>query len=90
MEIWFSGERVIKIEIIFYSSGGWESDGPRRVTGGDGIDSILQFRLEMGDDGTNHCRKMKRMQRTHLGAIRRKRDTARWHDTVDRRRGCIR
>jgi hypothetical protein len=50
---------VIKIEIIFYSSGGWESDGPGRVTGGDGIDSILQFRLEMGDDGMNHCRKMK-------------------------------
>jgi hypothetical protein len=59
MEIWFSGGRVIKIEIIFYSNGGWESDDPGRVTGGDGIDSILQFRLEMGDDGMNHCRKMK-------------------------------
>jgi hypothetical protein len=30
----------------------WESDGPGRVVGGGGANSILQFQLERGDDET--------------------------------------
>jgi hypothetical protein len=43
----------------FYNSGGWESGCPRRVAGGGGADSMLQFWFERGDDGTKHYRKMK-------------------------------
>jgi hypothetical protein len=32
------------------------------VAGGDGMDSILRFRLKRGGDGMKHCRKMKRRQ----------------------------
>jgi hypothetical protein len=45
-------ERVTKIDMTFYSSGGWETDDPRKVTGGDGADSMLRFRIEMGGDET--------------------------------------
>jgi hypothetical protein len=50
-------ERVVKVEIevIFYNSGGSESDGLRRVAGGGGVDSMPQFRLKRGDDGMKHC-----------------------------------
>jgi hypothetical protein len=56
--------RVMKVgvEVIFYNSGGSESDGLRRVARGGGVDSMPQFRLKRGDDGMKRCRKMKRMQ----------------------------
>jgi hypothetical protein len=50
-------------------------------------DSMLQFRLEMGSDGTKHCRKMKRSQRAYLGSMAKKCDTVQWHDDINRRRG---
>jgi hypothetical protein len=81
--------RVIKIEMIFYSIGGWESGGTVRVACDGGADSMLQFWLKRGGDGTKHCRKMKRRQRAHLGSMGRKRDTVRWHDNIGRRRGGI-
>jgi hypothetical protein len=37
-----------------------------------------------------HCRKMKRMQRARLGSMGRKRDTARRHSDVVRRRSGTR
>jgi hypothetical protein len=40
-------EKVIKIEMIFDNSGGWESDGPRRVASAGGADSMLQYRLQV-------------------------------------------
>jgi hypothetical protein len=52
-----------------------------------GVDLMLQFRLERGDDMMKHCRKMKRRHRAHLDLMRRKRDTVRRYDDVDRRRG---
>jgi hypothetical protein len=48
---------------------------------------MLQFWLERGDDETKRWQKMKRRQRTHLGSIVRKRDTAWQRDNVARRRG---
>jgi hypothetical protein len=53
----------------------------KRVAGGGGTDSMLQFWLERGGDG------MKQMQRARLGSMRRKCDTTQRHDNVDRRRG---
>jgi hypothetical protein len=53
-------ERVTKINITFYSSEGWESDGPRRVI--DGGDSMLWFRLKRRSNKTKHCPKIKRRQ----------------------------
>jgi hypothetical protein len=47
--------RVIKVEMIFYSSGGWESDDLGRVAGGGGADSILRFWLERGGNGMKRC-----------------------------------
>jgi hypothetical protein len=35
--------RVVKIEMTFYSSGGWKSSGPRRVAGDGGKNSMLWF-----------------------------------------------
>jgi hypothetical protein len=64
------------LKCLFYSSGGCESGYPRRVTGGDGADSMLQFWLNRGADGTKHCRKMKRRQRAHIGSMGRKRNMA--------------
>jgi hypothetical protein len=43
----------------FYSNGGWESDDPGRVACGGGVNSMLQFWLERGDDGIKRCRTMK-------------------------------
>jgi hypothetical protein len=34
-----------------------------------------------------HCRKMKRMQQTHLGSIERKRDTSQQCDDIGQRKG---
>jgi hypothetical protein len=34
-------KRVIKIEMIFYSSGGWESNGMGRIAYNGGADSML-------------------------------------------------
>jgi hypothetical protein len=57
------------------------------VADGGGVDSILRFQLKMGGDGTKCCRKMRWRQRACLGYIERKRDTTRWRDNVDWRRG---
>jgi hypothetical protein len=59
------------------------------VSGSGGVDSMLQFRLERGDDGMKHYRKMKRRHRAHLGSIGRKRDgvvTSVGGETTSRRR----
>jgi hypothetical protein len=37
---------MAKIEMTFYSSTRWESDGPRRVADVNGADSMLRFWLE--------------------------------------------
>jgi hypothetical protein len=39
----------------FYSSGGWESVGPRRVTCCGGAYLMLRFRLEREDDEMKRC-----------------------------------
>jgi hypothetical protein len=52
-------ERVVKIVMTFYNSGGWESGTPRRVADNSGTYSMLQFWLERGGDMTKRCRKMK-------------------------------
>jgi hypothetical protein len=54
--------RVVKIEMFFYSSGGWELSSLGRVTSGGGVDLLLLFRLERGDDGMKRCQKIKRRQ----------------------------
>jgi hypothetical protein len=64
---------------------GVEQSG-RVVCGGD-ADSMLQFRLETGDDGTKRCQKMKRGQRARLGSMGRKHDMTQQHDNIGRRRG---
>jgi hypothetical protein len=62
--------------MTYYSSGGWESGGSRRVAGCGGADSIFQFQLERGSDETKHCRKMQQRQRARLGSMGKKRDMA--------------
>jgi hypothetical protein len=57
------------------------------VIGGSGVDSMLQFRLEMRSDGMNHCRKMKQIHQAHLGSMGRKHDTIRWCGNIGQRRG---
>jgi hypothetical protein len=57
------------------------------VVGGDGVDSMLRFRLEREVDEMKHCRKMKQRQRAYFGSIRRKCDMVRWRGDVDWRRG---
>jgi hypothetical protein len=37
-------------------------------------------------DGMKHCRKMKRMQQTHLDSIERKRDTSQQCDDIGQRK----
>jgi hypothetical protein len=54
--------RVVKIEMFFYSSEGWELSSLGRVTSGGGVDLLLLFRLERGDDGMKRCQKIKRRQ----------------------------
>jgi hypothetical protein len=53
---------------------------PRRVAGGGGVDSMLQFWLERGGGEMKCYQKMKQRQRAHLGSMERKRDTAWQHD----------
>jgi hypothetical protein len=60
----------------------WESGGPERVTSDGGLDSMLQFCLERGGDGTKCCQKIKRSQRAHLNSMERKCDMVQWHDDV--------
>jgi hypothetical protein len=43
--------------------------------------------LEIGDDETKRCRKMKWRRRDRLGSMRRKCDTVRRHCDVGQRRG---
>jgi hypothetical protein len=43
-------EKVIKVEMIFYSSAWWKSDGPVRVAYDSDADSMLYFRLEREGD----------------------------------------
>jgi hypothetical protein len=79
---------VTKVEMTFYSSGGWELDDLGRVANNGGADSILRFRLERGGDGVKRCQKMKRMQRACLGSMRRKkRDMVWWRGDIGRRTG---
>jgi hypothetical protein len=79
-------ERVPKVEMTFIVMEG----GSQAVCEGCPTAVVLWFRLKRGDDGTKYCQKMKRMQRAHLGSIRRKRDTTRQCDDVDRMRDDIR
>jgi hypothetical protein len=74
---------VTKFKMIFLQ----QSVSLGRVIDGGGVDSIFQFRLERGCDGTKHCRKMKRSQRACLHSIGRKRDMVQRRGDVDSRRG---
>jgi hypothetical protein len=56
------------------------------VAGDGGADSMLQFRLKKGGDGTKRCRKMKRRQRANLISMGRKRDARQCGD-IGRTRG---
>jgi hypothetical protein len=67
----------------FHSNGEWESSGPRRVGCGGGADSMLQFRLKRGGNGTKCCQKMKQRQWAHLGSMGRKRDTLQQRGDID-------
>jgi hypothetical protein len=58
-----------------------------RVADGGDADTMLQFRLERGGDGTKRYRKMKRRQGTHLDSTGRKRDTTRRRGDDGQRRG---
>jgi hypothetical protein len=56
----------------FYSSRGCELDGPRGGEGiacDGGVNSMLQFWLERGGNGTKRYRKMKQMQQSRLGLM---------------------
>jgi hypothetical protein len=79
--------RVVKVEMTFYISGGWESGGLGRVVGGGGADSMLPFWLKRGGDVMKHYQKMKQRQGARLDSMERKRDTALRCGNVDRRRG---
>jgi hypothetical protein len=54
------------------------------VAGGGGANSLLWFRLEMGDDGRKHYRKKKQTQRARLDSMGRKHDTTQWSRPVER------
>jgi hypothetical protein len=58
-----------------------------RVADGGGADSIVRFRFEREGDEMKCCRKIKWMSQARLCSMRSKRDTTRWHDDVNRRRG---
>jgi hypothetical protein len=49
----------LRLRWSFYSNEGCEPGGPWRVACCDGVDSMLGFQLERGDDRMKHCRKMK-------------------------------
>jgi hypothetical protein len=53
------------------------------VAGGGGADSMLQFRLERGGDGTKRCRNMKWRQRAHLDSMGKNCDMMRWRGDID-------
>jgi hypothetical protein len=57
------------------------------VARGGGVDSMLQFQFKRGDDEMKSCWKMKRRQRTRLGSMENKHDTAQLCGNVGRRRG---
>jgi hypothetical protein len=82
-------KRVVNVDMTLFSSRGWESGCPWRVTGDGGVNSILQFQLEMGGDGMKCYRKMKQRHRAHLGSMGRKRDTVRRRGDISQRRGGI-
>jgi hypothetical protein len=67
-----------------------EIDWSRRVACSGDAYSIVWFRLERGDDGTKHYRKMKRRQRACLGSMARKCDMARPCNDVGQSRGSTR
>jgi hypothetical protein len=75
----------LKLRWPFNSSGGWEADGPERVIGGDGADSMLRFQLKRGGDRKKCCRKMKRRQRAHFDSMGKKYDMA-WRRRPEERR----
>jgi hypothetical protein len=58
----------------------------RRIACGVGVNLILLFQLERGDDRIKHYRKMKRRQRARLGSMRRKRDMSWWCEAALGRR----
>jgi hypothetical protein len=60
-----------------------------RVVSVGGADSMLQFQLKSGRDGTKHCQKMKLRQRAHFGSMERKRDMVRRCGDVGQRRAYI-
>jgi hypothetical protein len=51
-----------RLRWYFYSSGGWESSGPRRIACNGCANLMLQFQLERGGDRKRCCWKMKRRQ----------------------------
>jgi hypothetical protein len=63
----------LRSEWPFYSKGGWESNGPRWVADDNSVDSMFQFWLERGGNGSKHCWKMKRRRRALLTSMGRKR-----------------
>jgi hypothetical protein len=71
----------------FYSSGGWESDGPGRMACCGGADSMLRCRLEMGNDRMKLCHKMKWRQRVHLGSMWRNYNTVQQCGDIGWRKG---
>jgi hypothetical protein len=80
---------VVKVEMIFYSSGGWELGDLRRIACGGGANSMLQFRLERGGNRTKHYWKMKWWQQAHLGSMGKKRDPVLRRNDISQRRGGI-
>jgi hypothetical protein len=56
------------------------------LSDGGGVNSMLQFQLESGGDGTKHCQKMKQRQGAHLGSMGMKYNMLRRHGDVCRRR----
>jgi hypothetical protein len=71
----------------FYRNRGWESSVPERVACGGGADSMLQFQLERGRDGTKHSQNMNQRQRARLDSMGRKHDTVQRRDDIGRKRG---
>jgi hypothetical protein len=81
--------RVVNVEMTFLQQCWVGVSCQGRVTDSSGVDSMFQFQFKRGDDMKKYCRKMKRRQRTHLGYMGMKRDTAWRCDDVGRRRGNI-
>jgi hypothetical protein len=75
--------------MIFLLQWSVEVERSRWVVYGSDTDSMLQFQLEMGGDGTKRCWMMKQRQRARLGSMGRKCDMTRWYDDVGQRRCSI-